>query len=72
MSRDLLAIRQAGHWAPSSLKHWPRLFVYALPGFEHWDQFLNLLIVFNQSWIKTAAALLFMVLRTHSGELGWA
>lgn len=67
--KDLLTILEAGHWAPSSFNHQPWRFVYALRGSEQWDKFLGLLIEFNQSWVKSAAALLFVVSRTHSGEL---
>lgn len=70
--RDLLTILEAGHWAPSSFNHQPWRFVYAMRGSEYWDNFLGLLIEFNQSWAKSAAALFFVVSRTHSGELGSA
>jgi nitroreductase len=43
-----------------------------LRGSEQWDSFMSLLIDFNQGWAKSAAAILFVVSRTHSGELGSA
>ncbi|PZM09792.1 nitroreductase family protein [Rhizobium tubonense] len=67
---DLLKMLEAAHWAPSSFNHQPWRFVYALRGSEHWDKFLSLLIDFNQGWVKSAAALLFVISRTHSGVLG--
>lgn len=70
--QDLLTILEAGRWAPSSQNHQPWRFIYALRGSEHWDEFLSLLIEFNQSWVKSAAALLFVVSRTHSGEISSA
>jgi nitroreductase len=70
--QDLLTILEAGHWAPSSFNHQPWRFVYALRGSEQWDKFLGLLIEFNQRWVKSAAALLYVVSRTHSGTLGSA
>ena len=70
--KDLLTILEAGRWAPSSFNHQPWRFVYALRGSEQWDKFLSLLIEFNQSWVKSAAALLFVISRTHSGALGSA
>jgi len=69
---DLLKMLEAARWAPSSFNHQPWRFVYALRGSEHWDGFLSLLIEFNQGWVKSAAALLFVISRTHSGELGSA
>jgi nitroreductase len=70
--KDLLTILEAGHWAPSSFNHQPWRFVYALRGSDQWDKFLGLLIEFNQTWVKSAAALMFVISRTHSGELGSA
>jgi len=69
---DLLKMLEAARWAPSSFNHQPWRFVYALRGSEHWDRFLSLLIEFNQGWVKSAAGLLFVISRTHSGELGSA
>ena len=69
---DLLTMLEAAHWAPSSSNHQPWRFVYALRGSEHWDKLMGLLIEFNQGWVKSAAALLFIVSRTHSGEVGAA
>lgn len=67
--KDLLTILEAAHWAPSASNLQPWRFVYALRGSENWDKFLDLLIEFNQGWAKSAAALLFVISRTHSGEL---
>lgn len=67
---DLLTMLEAGHWAPSSFNHQPWRFVYALRGSKQWEAFLGLLVEFNQSWASSAAALLFVISRTHSGELG--
>ncbi len=69
---DLLSMLEAAHWAPSSYNHQPWRFVYALRGSEHWDRLMSILIDFNQGWAKSAAALVFVVSRTHSGELGSA
>jgi nitroreductase len=69
---DLLKMLEAARWAPSSFNHQPWRFVYALRGSEHWDRFFSLLIEFNQGWVKSAAALLFVISRTHSGEMGSA
>jgi len=66
---DLLTILEAAHWAPSSFNHQPWRFVYALRGSEQWDALLGLLIDFNQGWANSAAALVFVISRTHSGAL---
>jgi nitroreductase len=60
----LFTIFEAARWAPSSYNSQPWRFLYATNGNAHWDKFLNLLIPFNQSWAKTASALVFAVSET--------
>jgi nitroreductase len=60
----LFSIFEAARWAPSSYNSQPWRFLYATNGNAHWDKFLNLLIPFNQSWAKTASALVFVVSET--------
>jgi nitroreductase len=69
---DLLAILEAGHWAASAYNHQPWRFLYALRGSDKFDTFLSALVEFNQGWAKSASALLFVISRTHSGEIGSA
>lgn len=57
----LMTILEAGRWAPSSYNSQPWRFLYALRGTPEFATFLDLLIPFNQSWAKAAAALLFIV-----------
>lgn len=68
--RDLLTILDAAHWAPSASNHQPWRFVYAHNGSPAFEQLLGLLVEFNQGWAKAASALVFIVSRTHSGDLG--
>jgi nitroreductase len=58
---EFLTILEAAHWAPSSYNSQPWRFVYARRETPHWDKLLSLLIEFNQSWAKNAAALIFIV-----------
>jgi nitroreductase len=58
---EFLTILEAAHWAPSSYNSQPWRFVYARRESAHWDKLLGLLIEFNQSWAKNAAALVFIV-----------
>ena len=60
----LFALFEAARWAPSSYNSQPWRFLYATNGNAHWDKFLGLLIEFNQSWAKTASALIFVVSET--------
>ena len=54
---DLLTMLEAGRWAASSYNSQPWRFLYARRGTAHWQKFFDLLVPFNQSWTKDAAAL---------------
>ncbi len=67
----LFTLFEAARWAPSSFNSQPWRFLYATNGNAHWDKFLGLLSEFNQSWAKTASALVFVVSETtmaHHGD----
>jgi nitroreductase len=66
----LYTLFEAARWAPSSYNSQPWRFLYATNGNAHWDKFLNLLIPFNQSWAKTASALVFAVSETTMAQQG--
>ena len=59
--QDLLTLLEAARWAPSSYNSQPWRFIYARRGTPHFDKFLSLLVEFNQSWAKTASALIILV-----------
>jgi nitroreductase len=61
---DLMTMFEAARWAPSSYNSQPWRFIYGRRGTPHFDTMLSLLIEFNQSWAKTASAL--VVLVSHS------
>lgn len=74
---------EAARWAPSSYNNQPWRFLYAKRDTEHWDRFFGLLVPFNQSWTKRAAALVVILSkktfdhngkpsRTHSLDTGAA
>lgn len=52
---------EAARWAPSSYNSQPWRFIYARRDNTHWDKFLGLLNEYNQSWVKTASAIIFIV-----------
>jgi nitroreductase len=62
--RDLLTLLEAARWAPSSFNSQPWRFLYARRHTQHWPQFLGLLSEYNQSWARTAAALVILVSKT--------
>ncbi len=57
----LMTLFEAARWAPSSYNSQPWRFVYARKGTPHFDKFLDLLVPFNQSWAKTASALVVLI-----------
>ena len=61
---ELMTLLEAARWAPSSYNNQPWRILYARRDTEHWSRFLGLLIEFNQSWAKNAAALLLFVSKT--------
>ena len=65
---ELLAIIEAARWAPSSSNAQPWRFMYALRGSRAWETFLGLLVPGNQSWAKSASALLYIASNTLMGE----
>jgi len=57
----LMRLFEAARWAPSAFNAQPWRFVYALRDGGDWDRLLDTLIPFNQSWAKSASALVFIV-----------
>ncbi len=58
---DLLTMLEAARWAPSSYNSQPWRFAYALRDTAAWPMFLDLLVPFNRSWAKDAAALVVLI-----------
>jgi nitroreductase len=80
---QLMTLFEAAHWAPSSYNSQLWRFVYATKNSPHWQKFFDLMIPFNQSWTKNAAALVVILsrkkfeynnesARTHSFDAGAA
>ena len=80
---DLMSLFEAARWAPSSYNAQPWRILYARRNTPHWKIFFDLMVEFNQSWAKNAAALLVFVSRetfehnnkpsvTHSFDCGAA
>ncbi|MFB2552981.1 nitroreductase family protein [Ensifer soli] len=66
----LLTILDAGHWAPSAFNSQPWRFVYALRDTPEWDKLFPILNDFNQSWAKTASAIVILLSKTHFAAPG--
>lgn len=61
---SLESLFEAARWAPSSYNGQPWRFVYATRDGAHWDDFLDLLVEFNQGWARHAGALIVVASRT--------
>ncbi|NGX59490.1 MAG: malonic semialdehyde reductase RutE [Chlamydiae bacterium] len=80
---ELMPLFEAARWAPSNYNSQPWRILYAKRDTPEWELFYDLLIDFNKSWCKNAAALVVMVSRdtfekndkpsvTHSYDTGAA
>ena len=68
---ELFTLFEAARWAPSSFNNQPWRILYARRDTGHWQLFFDLLVEFNQSWAKNAAALVLFISKTtfdHNGE----
>jgi nitroreductase len=61
---ELMVLFEAARWAPSSYNNQPWRILYARRDSEHWPLFFDLMVEFNQSWAKNAAALLLFISKT--------
>ena len=61
---------EAVRWSESSYNEQPWHLVYAFAGTEAFDQLLRLLNEFNQSWAKTAGALIVAGSASHFSQTG--
>jgi nitroreductase len=69
---ELLSLFEAARWAPSSFNNQPWRFLYARRDTVHWPLFFDLLVDFNKTWVKEAAALVLFISRTtfeHNDEI---
>lgn len=57
----LMQLFEAARWAPSSYNNQPWRFIYALRETDAWQPLFNLLVPFNQEWVKRAGALVLVI-----------
>lgn len=67
---DLDTMLDAARWAPSAFNYQPWRFLYAHRDDADWARFLDLLLPFNQEWVRNAGALLFILSDTLSSAPG--
>ncbi len=58
--QDLGTMLEAARWAPSAFNSQPWRFAYVLREDADWERLLHVLIGFNVSWVRHAAALVFI------------
>jgi nitroreductase len=58
---NLHTLFEAARWAPSAFNGQPWVFLYARRDTAEWERFLDLLIPFNQDWVKNAALLIYLL-----------
>jgi len=54
---ELMPLFEAARWAPSAYNEQPWRFMYTHKGTKLWQQLLDLMIPFNQSWAKNSPVL---------------
>ena len=67
---ELMTLFEAARWAPSCYNEQPWRFIYALRETPQWKPLFDLMVEFNQNWVKNAAALVLVLSRntsTHNG-----
>jgi len=82
----LMTLFEAARWSPSAFNGQPWRFVYAHKGTADWDRLFDVLIPYNQAWVKHASVLMYVIsdrfrrsegrepapLRSHSFDAGAA
>lgn len=58
---DLDTLFDAARWAPSAFNYQPWRFLYAHRDSADWQRFVDVLLPFNQGWVKNAGALIFIL-----------
>lgn len=57
---ELLALLEAGRWAPSAYNRQPWRFLYARRSTPEWERFLAWLVPFNRAWAENASAVVYV------------
>lgn len=57
----LMSLFEAARWAPSAFNGQPWRFVYAHKGTDAWDRLFDVLIPYNQAWVKHASVLMYVI-----------
>ena len=66
--KEIMALFEAARWAPSSRNEQPWRFLYALRGTPDFDLFFSFIVEFNQTWAKSAGALIIGLSKKNGGD----
>jgi nitroreductase len=69
--KELMTLFEAARWAPSSYNNQPWRFIYATRESDNWLKLFDLMVEFNQSWVKNASAVAVIISKKtfdHNGE----
>lgn len=58
---EINSLLEAMRWAPSSYNEQPWRVLYAFKDTPEWNLFFDLLVPFNQEWVKNASALMLVI-----------
>jgi nitroreductase len=67
---DLDTIFDAARWAPSAFNYQPWRFLYAHRDTADWNRFLGALLPFNQSWVRNASVIVYILSDTQMAAPG--
>lgn len=60
-NEELMTLFEAARWAPSAYNEQPWRFIYTHKGTKFWQDLLDLMIPFNQSWAKNASVFVVLI-----------
>lgn len=60
-SEVLMSLFEAAHWAPSAFNGQPWRFVYAHRDTPEWERLFDVLIPYNQAWVRNASVLMYVL-----------
>jgi len=69
-SKEIMALFEAGRWAPSTYNEQEWRFLYARRGSKEWPLFFDLLVEANQAWCGNAALLCLIAAKKNLSQNG--
>lgn len=70
--QELNTLFEAARWAPSSFNEQPWHFLYVKRNDPYWQDFMDVLVPFNQQWVKNAGAIVLVLSKQYFTKNGQA